>query len=113
MNFDLTTTRLMHLLQQATPEIWRRDKDEPAPRLSVTDDPRSRANVELAVLAPDLAREVIFMRASLAQLHAAMTAIADSDKSSEPGRKLAGNIALQVNQLLADHDIKKNRNERQ
>lgn len=106
MNFDLTTTRLMDLLAQATPEIWRRDKDEPAPGLKVTDDPRSRANVELAVLAPDLARKVVFMRGSLAQLHAAMTAIANSDKSSEPVRKLAGTIATQVNQLLADHDIK-------
>ena len=106
MNFDLTTTRLMHLLKQATPESWRRDSDEPAPGLKVTDDPRSRANVELAVLAPDLARNVVFMRASLAQLRAAMTAIAGSDKSSEPVRKLAGNIALQVNQLLADHDMK-------
>lgn len=106
MNFAITTTRLTDLLDEAEPDSWRRDSDEPAPGISVTDDPRSRANVELAVIAPDLAREVIFMRLCLAQMHAAMTAIADSDKSTKPGRTLARKVATHVNQLLADHDMK-------
>ena len=106
MNFDLTTTNLEHLLEQVAPDSWKRNPDCPAPGIQVTDNPLSKENVTLARLAPDLAREVIYTRLCLAQMHAAMTAIADSDKSTKPGRTLARKIATQVNQLLADHDMK-------
>ena len=61
MNFDIATTRLTHLLRNIEPEVWRQNPTEPAPGIRVTDDPRSQANVELAVIAPALAREVLFM----------------------------------------------------
>lgn len=104
MNFDLTTTHLEHLLAEVAPDSWKRNPDCPAPGIQVTDNPRSKANVTLARLAPDLAREVIYTRLYLAHMHNALTAVAEGENSSHAGRKLARNVALEINQLLADHD---------
>lgn len=67
---DLSTTNLKRLLDAATPGPWRISLTEGISGLGFAedfyqDDPREKANVNLAEMAPPLAQEVLRMREEL------------------------------------------------
>lgn len=70
---DLSTSNLKRLLDAATPGPWRISLTEGISGLGFAedfyqDDPREKANVTLAAAAPDLAQEVLRLRAGVEQL---------------------------------------------
>ncbi|OFT33349.1 hypothetical protein HMPREF3169_07805 [Corynebacterium sp. HMSC08C04] len=83
---DLSTSTLKRLLGQATPGPWRISLTEGISGLGFAedfyqDDPREKANVNLAELAPQLAQEVIALRSKLAAQEAAVLDLPPTDEA--------------------------------
>jgi hypothetical protein len=106
---DLSTTNLKRLLDQATPGPWRISLTEGISGLGFAedfyqDDPREKANVNLAELAPDLAQENLRMREALHDLSEVWEAVSIDPTRTPAEQHLAAQVVEHIKEALGDHD---------
>lgn len=106
---DLSTSNLKRLLEQATHSPWRISLTEGISGLGFAedfyqDDPREKANVNLAELAPDLAQENLRMREALHDLSEVWEAVSVDPDRLPAEQQLAATVVDHINQILGDHD---------
>lgn len=106
---DLSTSNLKHLLDQATHSPWRISLTEGISGLGFAedfyqDDPREKANVNLAELAPDLAQENLRMREALHDLSEVWEAVSIDPTRTPAEQHLAAQVVEHIKEALGDHD---------
>lgn len=106
---DLSTSNLKRLLEQAAHSPWRISLTEGISGLGFAedfyqDDPREKANVNLAELAPDLAQENLRMREALHDLSEVWEAVSIDPTRTPAEQHLAAQVVEHIKEALGDHD---------
>ena len=117
---NLITTHLKHLLSQATPGPWEYDPGEQKDERCIVDaetwnmciNPTSNgegsscsdAELYLAALAPELAQEVINLRAALGYLVEETRLAAENSDDVIVQKRVADAIKTTVAKIQGDHD---------